>query len=269
MKRLKLLATLMIVSFLLLLPFGRVYAEERNIYVGDLINIKIANQNLTEEELRDKFADFEIVKLKEEADGYLLTIRSFDPGEKTIQIGNDELKITVKSTLKEIDRKEVYEGNLTPKPAGFYVEVKYLLYAVVFLFLLTGAILLIRFIRRRKAVVLTPYQRFLGQIDSVALTMEDCFIQLNFSLKEYLEQCCSCKIKGKTSDEIIQELSRIPNLELNLSALYSWFEKCDYYKFTQAEASMDYKQSILEELKELIPNIESIPNVELRQEVEV
>jgi hypothetical protein len=261
MRKIKILLVLMIFSFLLLLPFGKVYAKERNIYIGDLINLKISTQDITEKDIRDKFSDFEIVDLKEEADGYLLTVRSFQPGTTTIQLGNDELKITVKSTLEEIDRKDVFEGAKNSQKAGFSINWQYLLYLAIVIFLVTGGITLFR-LRRKKRIVLTPYQQFLKQADLLLLKEDGCLVQMNSCLKEYMESSYSCKIKGKTSDEIIMELGTMPKLQTNRQALHTWFEKCDYYKFTNAVASMELKQAILEELKGIVASLEMTEEVE-------
>ena len=262
MRKIKILTVILIFSFALLLPIGKVYAKERNIYIGDLINIEITTQGITEKDIRDKFTDFEIVNLKEEEDGYLITVRSFEPGETTIQIGNEKLKITVKSTLDDIDREGVFEGDLNPKMTGFYMQWQYLLYVAILVFLVTGGITLFRLIRRKKMIVLTPYQHFLKQTNHVKLTENSCLVQMNLYLKEYIETSYSCSIKGKTSDEIIKELSVIPKLQASLQSLYTWFEKCDYFKFTKAVASMEFNQAILTDLKELVTNMETIQEVE-------
>ena len=94
-------------------------ATERNIYVGDLIELKITTEVLTEDEVREKFRDFEIVDLKTVSDGFLITIRTFEAGEKIINIGSSEIVITVKSTLEEIDRSEPFEGIRALKAPDF------------------------------------------------------------------------------------------------------------------------------------------------------
>ena len=263
MRKIKILSIILIFSFVFMLPSGKVYAKERNIYIGDLINIEITTQGITEKDIRDKFIDFEIVNLKEETDGYLLTIRSFEPGETTIQLGNEKLKITIKSTLDDLDQKDVFEGNLNPLKDGSYMEWQYLLYAVILVFLVTGGITLFQLNKRKKLIVLTPYQRFLKLTNSIILTEDNCLVQMNLCLKEYIETSYSCRIKGKTSDEIIKELSVIPKIQVSLESLYNWFKKCDYFKFTKAVASMEFNQSILTDLKELVTNMEAIQEVEV------
>ena len=49
------LLMMMVIMFLL----SNAAASERNIYVGDIVELKISSQKLTEEVIRDKFRDFE------------------------------------------------------------------------------------------------------------------------------------------------------------------------------------------------------------------
>lgn len=104
MKKSKISLLLIILSLFFVISSSSILAEERNIYVGDLIELKIQGEDLTLDELKDKFKDFEIVNVSDISNGYLLTIRSFEPGEKTIQLGDKEIKIVVKSILNEIER---------------------------------------------------------------------------------------------------------------------------------------------------------------------
>jgi len=87
--------TLFFFILFLLIPFGHGLAEERNIYVGDLIELKVITHAFSEEEMRERFSEFEIVALESKTDGYLLTLRTFETGEKTVQLGDKEIVIHV------------------------------------------------------------------------------------------------------------------------------------------------------------------------------
>lgn len=247
---------LIVITLLLLLSSKRAFAEERSIYVGDLINLQVSTQSFTEDELRDKFKDFEIVELKNDAKSYFITLRSFETGEKTIQLGDKEIKITIKSTLEEIDRKDVFEGNLKPKKAGISVGWKYLLYTLLLVFIVSFAINLVRLITKRKLLSFTPYQNFINQTNQISLKDEECFVQLSLCLKNYLEASYSCHIKGKTSEEILEELNIIPELKSKTSLFQPWFEESDYYKFTGTIASLENRQKLLEKLRVLVRTME-------------
>jgi len=84
-----------LVLVFILLPFES-FAEKRSIFVGDLVEIKITAKQFTEEDLREKFGEFEIVDIKTEKDGYVIPLRSFERGERIVALGDKEIIITVK-----------------------------------------------------------------------------------------------------------------------------------------------------------------------------
>ncbi len=262
MKRTKIVITLLLLVFVVLFFTKDAYAKNRNIYVGDLIKLKITSRSISEEEIRDKFTDFEIVDLKKEEDGYQITLRSFEVGEKIIQIGEQELKITVHSTLKDIERTDLYEGDLDPVRAGFSQKVQYIFYSCALIFIITGAITLIRGIKSRKIAALNPFQNFHKQLEVISLTEEDYFVKLSKCLKSYLEASYSCSLNGKTTSEIIEELMLVPDLQIEIEALHSWLLESDIYKYTKTAASMEQKQKAAFDLKELVNYLEERKGVE-------
>ncbi len=234
-----------------------VQAEERSIYVGDLIEIRITANEFTVDELKDKFKEFEIVSLEEEKDGVHIILRTFEVGEKTVQLGSKELKIIIRSTLEKIDRNEIFEGDLTPIKSGFSVSLKYVFFALLFIFLATGVVVLIQYIKKRKITSLSPYEFFINQVSKLLLNDDKFFVKLTWCLKTYLETSYNLKIRGKTSAEIIQEIKDVYELKANLPEINSWLLESDYYKFAGAVASDDKKYELVEYLKKLVRNIEN------------
>lgn len=248
--------------FLFVILSPQVYAE-RNIFVGDLINIKVTTEEFTEDEIREKFKDFEIVKLKNENHEYLITLRSFETGKKTIQLGNKEIEIIVKSTLDEIERKEVFEGDLTVEKARYSFNFKYVLYIFIVIFFVTLVINLLRLLKRKKTMSLSTYQHFINETNNIDLNDEDSFVKMTLSFKRYIEWSYSCTIKGKTSTEIISEIKDITSLQVNLSDIKAWLELCDYYKFTGVTPSTEDKQELLGKLVEVVEKIKAEKEVEV------
>lgn len=250
--------TTFLISFVLLLVFSssRVLAEERSLFVGDLIEIKIESVEFTADELRDKFKDFEIVDLKDATDGYLITLRSFEVGEKTIQLGNKQVIITIKSTLDELKRDEVFEGDLSPQKAGFFVQWKYVFYILIIVVIFTGGFSLWLFLIRKKVTLLSSYRNFANKVDKISLDDRECFVKMTLFFKEYLEAKYSICISGKTSTEIISEIDYVSDLQLVLSDIQKWLKESDYYKFAGVVAPIDRKQILLNEIKELVRKIE-------------
>lgn len=263
MKKQKLTLSLLIILSLFFIVSSGALAEKRNIYVGDLIRVQVATQEFTADELREKFKDFEIVELEENKDGFIITLRSFETGEKKILLGDKEIVIDVKSTLEDKKRVGIYEGNPSIEEAGSSFDIQYVIYALAGIFVLTGGINLWRLIRKRKPVLKSPYQVFLSRIDGVEADNDDYPVKLTFYLKEYIESRYSRRIRGKTSSEIIKELKGLKGLEHNLTATGQWLLLSDRYKFSGIQASMESKQELLESLKELVLKIEETKEGEL------
>lgn len=231
--------------------------EERSIYVGDLIEIRITSQQFSEEELREKFNDFEIVTLEKILDGYLLTLRTFETGEKTILLGDKEIIIAVKSTLDEIEQTGVFEGDLTPEDPGFSPDWRVVAGITALLLLSSGGILLTKYLQKRKAASLTPWQRFLKGLDAISLEDKDAFVHMTFCLKEYLESTFLFRIRGKTTSEIMKELYCIPELQVKLPGIQTWLEESDYLKFSGAIVPGTKRQELLTTLKNLVEKMEA------------
>lgn len=241
-----------------LFPRGVALAEERPLYVGDLIELKITTLAFSEEEIREKFHDFEIVALEKKPDGYQLTLRTFETGEKVIQLGDKEIIIDVRSTLEQHDRDDVFEGSSDVLKPGFSPDARIFAGLAALLFLVSGGILLGKALRKRKLSRLTPLQRFLKAVNQVSLDHKDAFVQLTFCLKEYLETSFSLRIRGKTSREILRELTPVEELQKLLAGIRSWLEECDCLKFSGNEGSVEKRQELFLALKELAEKIDAV-----------
>ena len=237
-------------------------AEARSIYVGDLIDIRIANSDLSQEELKEKFKDFEIVKLREEADGTILTLRTFETGEKKILLGDKELIIDVKSTLDDIKREDVFEGDMNPEEDSADTGLlPYLLFIPPVFMLVTGAIILARQLKKRKSESLTPYQSFLRHSGALSEQDGEFFVNLTFCLKQYIEAAYSCRIRGKTSSEILESAVSLQGLQPMLQDMGEWLGECDRLKFSGINVSREKKQELHSDLTELVRKIEAARTV--------
>lgn len=263
MKKRKVIFLINLISLLLLVSSMTISAEERSIYVGDLIKIEIETNLYSEDDIRDKFKDFEIVDIKDTDKGYLLTLRSFETGKKTIQIDNNEIEIEIKSTLEEIDRDKIYEGDEGTRSYGFSFNYSYIFYLLIGIFLITGCISLWQYIKRRKTGPASAFIVFKKAIDEISLEERDCFVTMTLNLKNYLQTKYSCSIRGKTCKEIIAEISSITVLEPFIPDIKSWLQMCDYYKFTGVAVTTEQKQELLIRLVEIVEKIEQAKEVEV------
>lgn len=259
----KITLLLSLISLLLLISSMTILAEERNIYVGDLINIEVETDLYNEDDIREKFKDFEIVEIKESDKGYLVTLRSFETGKQTIQLDNKGIEIEVKSTIDEIDKDGIYEGDSNTQNYGFSFNYSYIFYVLIIIFLVTGSISLWKLLKRKKTISVSAFRRFQNEVDAISLEDRKCFVTMTLELKNYLQSKYSCSIRGKTCNEIIAEISSITILEPFIPDIRSWLQMSDYYKFTGVVVTIEQKQELLEKLIELVEKIEQAKEVEV------
>jgi hypothetical protein len=245
----------------------------RNIYIGDIISLKVTSLSIKAEELQNMFQDFEIVEIKQEPDGYLLSLRTFKTGERKVLLGNKEIIINVSSTLDDIERESIFEGDTWVIKPGILFYWRILLYVAAGVFALSGGFVLVSVIKKRKAKALSPLQLFIKR--SSALSADDdfndnYFVDLTFYFKEYLEARHQCRITsegasagtigyiGKTSVEIINELMKIQALDAFIPEIHGWLTECDRMKFTGMEVSAENKKGHCAILIDLVERIDLI-----------
>ncbi len=256
MKREKIALFLIILSLFFVISSRQIMAEERSIYVGDLIQIKVSTKEFSRDELKEKFKDFEVVDIKDAEDGYALTLRTFETGEKTVQLGDKEIKIEVKSTLDEIERNEIFEGDTNPEKAQTSIEWQYIFYILVIIFSITVRINIRRLFKKSEISSLSTYHRFINGINSISPSADDYLVQITRRFKEYLEAKYSFVIRGKTSNEIIDEICHISDLEGALPKVQAWLKESDYYKFAGVCATVEKNRELKVKLEELVREIE-------------
>lgn len=246
----------LIISLVCIFLFKSTLAKERSLFIGDLLELKISSSNITKEELEDKFKEFEIVDIKESKDDYVIVLRSFEIGEKKIDIGNNQLVIEVKSTLDELQRNDIFEGNSSLQSSNYHIWWYYIFFSLVTIVIITGIINLIRYLKKRKIEKFTPYQRFYYEINNISINDDNYFVVLTIKFKEYIEELFLVTIKGKTSSEIINEIKSFNKLEKHILEIEKWLNVCDYLKFTDTTATEIEKQKLRENLFYIVKKIE-------------
>jgi len=239
-----------------------VLAEARNIYIGDIITMQVSSKDLTIEELREKFNSFDIVDIKSAKDGYLISIRTFEIGEHKIFFGDKDIVINVQSVLDDIEREDIFDGDITVAMPSFLFHWRILFCIVFGVFFLSGSLFLIKTFIKKKVKIPTPLQTFLLETASVLPEHKDYFVIITQSFKEYLQRLYKFQIIGKTSAEIIDELKKGLKQTSMLTEIQEWLMECDRLKFTGVTASSKIKQQHYEELVKIVKKID-IQNEEL------
>jgi len=237
----------------------------RNIYIGDIITLKVASRTYSAEELTSIFHGFEIVDIQNEPEGFILSLRTFTVGEHKVFLGNKEIVINVSSTLDDIERDEIFQGDTWVIKPGFMLYWQIILLAAAGAFVLSGGFVLAKVIKKRKENALSPLQLFIKRC--AALSPDDdynnnYFVDLTFYFKEYLGSRFKCRIIGKTSIEIINELNKIRatrNIQAIDAFLYEiqeWLTECDRLKFSGVEVSVEEKKAHFAILYNLVEKID-------------
>ncbi|SNY22182.1 hypothetical protein SAMN06265827_10722 [Orenia metallireducens] len=241
----------------LVLVNSYVYAESRAIHIGDLIQLEIAKTDLSKAEIRDSFKAFEIESLEKIDSGYKISIRSFEAGKKIVKLGDRQLKIQVASTLDEIDRQDIFEGDLEAKEVDKMLPMYKLLVVMVAVIALLSFLRLRKIFSNRSRKELSVYSQFRTKVEEIKLEDDNYFVYLTLAFKDYLEQTFNRKIIGKTSNEIIAEINYIPQLDDYLNQIKEWLSFVDICKYRGKEVSLEKKKEKREELIRIVDLIEA------------
>ncbi|MCM1990439.1 hypothetical protein [Oceanirhabdus seepicola] len=260
MRKLKVKSVLLLMLiYICLFSVCQAYAlEERKIYVGDIINIKISSSVYTEEDIREKFKDFEIVHLKKEEDAYLIGLRTFETGKKSVKLGDKEIEVVVYSTLEGKEDRGLIDGDSSYEKVGINMIYGFFLYTTLAVFLFALTFYIIRLIRGKNETEFTPCERFWNSLKKANLQNEESLAFMKGIFKRYMEEVYSCSIKGKTSCEIVREIKEVEGLQEHMQQIKKWFKKCDHYTFSPIISTVEEKQKLFNELEELVQNMEEI-----------
>ena len=257
MNGLKFLFASLILALTLTLAASPASGETRNLYVGDIFTLEIACPGYDETDVRQKFDGFEILDMKKTSVGYNLTLRTFDTGERIVDFDGSELLIRVHSTLDDFQRDTVFSGGSEIRKAGFPFYWGALLASVLCVFAFSGAFVILKAFRYKKAGQESHYRSFLRRSASLLIGDDNYLVDLTFYFKEYLGGLYRRRIIGKTSSEILRELTDIPALAPSLPFIQVWLRECDRYKFSGEPVSSDIKRAHYGKLLRIAEIIES------------
>jgi hypothetical protein len=251
------------VLLLLLTCSLRVFADTRNIYIGDIVKLQISfpgNVKLSTEELNERFKAFEIVEFKDENGEYLISLRSFNVGRHVISLGDKEILINIQSVKEDIQRESIFEGDTGVAEPGIIFHWSVLFHIAAGIFILSGGYVLVKTLLKGVIKRPSPLQVFIRRSGSLSTLDDGYFVDLTFYFKEYLESLYRFRIIGKTSTEIVNELKGIDLLNIIIPEIQDWLTECDRLKFTGVKAGAETKQEHYTELLEIVKRIDARQN---------
>jgi len=222
--------------------------KERPVYVGDIIYLQIQG-NVSEEEIKEAFHEFELVSIDENADGYQVGIRTFETGKKTVQINGTRLNVEVASTLDTIDRDEIYEVDIQEDKQRNTSYLYYVLGALAVGFLIFTSVFL-WLGRQRKKKKRTSYERFMDTVRDLNLSEKQALNTMTKAFKHYLEDEFKVTITGMTSKEIAVKFYN-EHIWDDYEMIIEWFRHCDQYKYKKEPPTKEVVEELRRKLLEL------------------
>ncbi|MCH4886047.1 hypothetical protein EZV73_00640 [Acidaminobacter sp. JC074] len=225
------------------------YAEERPIYVGDIINLEIENSGLDLSEVEAAFKDFEVMSIYENDESITLKIRTFDVGEKVVQIGNQTVSIVVVSTLDDHDKTDIYDEM---NPLVVSNNDVYLLLACAITGLLIIVLTAVKWAKNREKKVKdkTGYEEFVESVEENRMSDGQVLTRWTVTLKVYIESVYEIRAIGKTTEELSKELEQACSKDI-YELLVQWLYDTDSHKYKMSAVSADVEETLYKRLLEI------------------
>lgn len=216
------------------------YSETRDIYIGDTIKLKVESLMIDEDELREKFKDFEIDKIEREEEFYVLSLKTYDVGDHLIKIGNNNIKIRVKSLrdvykkdeIFKIESDEARNLEIMEEKTYFYKALFLLIFLIILIVILVYYIL--KFLLKAKKVIIDERSKLEEKlkesidIDEIIfifkkyISIKDNILSVSFSSEEFISYLK--ERDNGLSDEFVEILKvldekRYSNIEIKTEEL--------------------------------------------------
>lgn len=210
------------------------FGESRNIYIGDVITVDVETSELSKEEVIEGFKDFEIVDIVNSDNGYRISVKTFDIGEKTVTLDNGEIVIQIVSTLEDINRGDIYEDDLNVIGDKTVYPYDLVYYSLITILMISIIIFTRRHLLHNKNKNISPYEEFKFELNKLKIDGSNPLVDMTVLFKKYIEEVYNRNIKGKTSSEIMVDISEIKDLEEQRYELNEWLKICDGYKYDRS-----------------------------------
>lgn len=229
---------------------------QRNLYIGDLIHLRINDSSIAREDLTQQFEGFEIVDFVADESGIDLTLQCLEVGTKNIYIGKQEIEIIVESTLVDIQRDDIYEVTPDLMKPEIIVPWFSVFISTGILFLGLVIYLGVGLIKKKRQKELTLLEQSVQRINALDLEQKDCLGSMTLELKGYIQHKYSVKALGKTTEEFKSAIANIPISTATIQNILVWLNECDFYKFSGSQVNTEKKQLFKEKVLELLQLID-------------
>ena len=256
MKKKKILLIVFLCCILFSINNLEANADERDIFIGDVIELRISTSDLTQEQIVEAFKAFEIIDLRQQQDDYLISFRSFKPVDTTIILGNQEIAVTVKSTLDVIEREDIFEGDMKTRLEESVIPWGIVLIISISIMIFSGA-LIIWSKRRNKNDAKDVYQIFMESVQPLDTSDDHALEHMTAKLKIYIQDKFHMTIIGKTSTELIPEIENLRIDKHILLELEKWLTSCDQMKFSGCYVESEHIDKMRKDLLNIVKSIES------------
>lgn len=219
----------------------------KDINVGDLVKFKVSG--IEKEKIVESFKDskLQLENIKKSEDGYIVSVRGYDIGESSIELGNKKITFNIKSVLTE-DDKEIYP-HLSDNSDTLLHSEKFPFTLAIGGFLgISSIFYLIKGIKiKRITKTISPEKRFENRIEK--LSDDNWDFELSLAIREYIDSRYQTHfINGKYSTIGMLDSDDI-----------KFIENLDRYKFSND--SRDLKVETLERVKNIFERVRGDKNV--------
>lgn len=237
-------------------------SEPRHIYIGDVVEIEIATDQVSEKDILTAFESFEIVQIESRDVGYQVSIMTMRPDTYEIVLAGQSIVIEVKSTLETIERQDIFEAEIPETSVTSLLPIGFVFGVSLIVTVLSLALLLKDKLKKQKEVEGTAFEKFVDQVQGADDPTSDYFGQLTRSFKAYLSMVTSKPLEGLTSEEVVVEIAMDQSLCGHSQAIGEWLNECDQIKYQKNTKSMNqgYGVTMKEKLISLVEHVEATKN---------
>lgn len=218
----------------------------KDINVGDLVKFKVSG--IEKERIAESFKNskLQLEDIKKSDDGYIVSVRGYEVGESSINLGDKKLTLNIKSVLTDED-KEIYPHLSDSSDTLLYSKNFPYTIVVGGVLALASLVYLLKGVKFKRETIISPEKRFEDKISN--LNDESWDFELSMAIREYIDS----KYKTHFVNGKYEVVGMIAIEDIK------FIENLDRYKFSKD--SRDLKTETLERVKNIFERVRGDKNV--------